>query len=94
MTNITDILTPEAELLASQEAAIAQYQWMERARTGSDIGRDRAAREWFEKHFAEWAQAERQAIDQLLAEPHSPRGRNVTPKPPRRTGSARRVVRL
>ena len=72
MTTMTEILTPEAELLASQEAAIAQYQLNARQKAGTDMDRDQAAQEWFEKHFAEWAQAERRVIDQLLRQP-SPR---------------------
>ena len=66
MTSITEFLTPEAELTQSQENAIFQYQWIESKKTGADIGRERAAREWFEKHFTDWAKAERLAIEQLL----------------------------
>ena len=78
MTNITELSTPEAELNQSQENAIFQYQWIESQRAGTDIGRERASREWFEKHFTDWAKAERRAIDQLLtrSRPSSgPRGR-------------------
>ena len=47
MTTMTEILTPEAELLASQEAAIAQYQLNARQKAGTDMDRDQAAQEWF-----------------------------------------------
>ena len=84
MAKITLNMTPEAELLQSQENAIRQYQLCESEKLGFDIGRERAAREWFDKVFPEWVKAERLAIDQLLAKSSSLPGRAATvPSAPR-----------
>lgn len=55
-----------AELLASQNQEIIQYQRRESQRLGYNIGSARAAEEWFEKYFPAWVREQRQLIDQVL----------------------------
>ena len=62
-----EISAPIIELQASQNEEIAKYQRLESQRLGADIGWRRAADEWFEKHFADWARAQRRVIDETLS---------------------------
>jgi len=63
---MTQIPTPLAELLRSQQGEIAMYKWIESERTGFDIGWDRAASEWFDRHFPDWVREQRRLIDEAL----------------------------
>jgi hypothetical protein len=65
--NNIELSAPIAELLASQNDEAAQYKWIESQRLGYDIGWARASDEWFEKHFADWVQAQRRVIDEALS---------------------------
>jgi hypothetical protein len=58
--------TPLAELLASQNEEIAKHKWLVSQRLGADVGWARASEEWFEKHLADWVQAQRRLIDEAL----------------------------
>jgi hypothetical protein len=45
---------PLAEIMQSQREEIERYKWIESAKAGHDIGRERAVREWMQNHFQEW----------------------------------------
>lgn len=62
-----EISAPIAELMTSQNEEIAKYQRLESQRLGIDIGWRRAADEWFEKHFVDWARTQRRVIDETLS---------------------------
>jgi len=62
-----EISAPMIELQASQNEEISKYQRLESQRLGTEIGWRRAADEWFEKHFTDWARAQRQVIDETLS---------------------------
>jgi len=45
---------PLADIFRSQREEIEKYKWIESEKAGSDIGWERATREWLSKHFPEW----------------------------------------
>jgi len=61
-----ELSAPMIELQASQNEEIAKYQRSECQRLGADVDWIRASDEWFEKHFGNWAQAQRRVIDETL----------------------------
>ncbi len=68
---------PLAELLDSQQQAIAEFRRTESRKAGRDIGWKTATDRWFDECFADWIRAERRAIDRVLANPApqvAPRG--------------------
>jgi hypothetical protein len=54
MTQRTRKPDPLAEIVRSQQEEIKKYKWIESEKLGRDIGWERAAREWLQKHFPEW----------------------------------------
>jgi hypothetical protein len=49
-----DVRHPLAELIWAQQEEIEKYKWVESQKAGRDIGWERAAQEWAQKHFPEW----------------------------------------
>ena len=47
---------PLADIFRSQQEEIKKYKWIESEKAGQDIGWERAAREWMQKHFPGWKQ--------------------------------------
>jgi len=45
---------PLAGLLRGQREEIEKYRWIESEKVGEDIGWERAAHEWMQKHFPDW----------------------------------------
>jgi len=45
---------PLAEVFRSQQEEIKKYKWIESEKAGRDIGWERAAREWLQRHFPGW----------------------------------------
>ena len=58
---------PLLELIHHQQEEVAKYKWIESQKAGEDIGWERAAAEWLEKHFPAWERNQRnRAIDDAL----------------------------
>jgi hypothetical protein len=79
----TDIRNPDPlqELIRRQQEEVAKYKWIESEKAGRDIGWERAAAEWLERHFPAWERHQRsRAIDDALhaipARGRLPFGRN------------------
>jgi hypothetical protein len=47
---------PLVDIVRSQREEIKRYKWIESEKAGSDIGWERATREWMQKYFPEWKQ--------------------------------------
>ena len=45
---------PLADVFRSQHEEIKKYKWIESEKVGRDIGWERAAQEWLQKHFPGW----------------------------------------
>ena len=45
---------PLADVFRSQQEEIRKYKWIESEKVGRDIGWERAAREWMQRHFPGW----------------------------------------
>lgn len=59
---------PLAEIERSQQEEILKYKWIESEKAGADIGWERAAAEWLDRHFPSWKRnnwerAVKEAID-------------------------------
>ncbi len=73
MTMKTRKQNPLVEIIRSQQEEIKKYKWIESEKRGQDIGWERAAREWMQKHFPgwkryNWDRAIREALREQLAE--------------------------
>jgi hypothetical protein len=76
MTPRTRIEDPLAAIIRSQQEEIKKYKWIESEKAGRDIGWERAAHEWMQKHFPEWKRYRwKSAINEALQE-LSPSGLN------------------
>ncbi len=56
MTNRYRNTDPLAAMDRSQQEEIEKYKWIESEKAGNDIGWERAAREWLDRHFPAWKQ--------------------------------------
>lgn len=62
---------PLVDLERSQQDEILRYKWIESEKAGVDIGWDRAAAEWLDRHFPAWKQNNwNRAVDE--ADRHKP----------------------
>ena len=69
MSHRTRKRDPLAEIVRSQHEEIQKYKWIESEKLGKDIGWERAAREWLQKHFPEWKRFRwERAIQEALRE--------------------------
>ncbi len=55
--NITETRNPFAAVVRSLQEEIDRYKWIESEKAGRDIGWQRAAGEWWERHFPGWKRA-------------------------------------
>jgi len=56
MTQRSRKQNPLTDIVRSQAEEIKKYKWIESEKAGSDIGWERATREWMQKFFPEWKQ--------------------------------------
>lgn len=60
---------PLADIVRSQQEEIKKYKWIESEKAGSDIGWERAAREWLQQYFPEWKRHRwNRAVEEALRE--------------------------
>ena len=58
---------PLLVLIRHQQEEVAKYKWIESKKAGQDIGWERAAAEWLERHFPDWERDQHsRAIDEAL----------------------------